>query len=263
METRMMRQSTLTANNTARVEQQFGAVAAHYATSAVHVDGPDLQAMLQAAPLPTTTVLDVGCGAGHAALAFAPHAEHVVALDVTEPMLLQVQRLAAERRITNVETRRGNVEQLPFGDHSFALVTSRYSAHHYGNPQQALIEIARVLQPDGTFLLVDVVSPVDEAHDTFLNQIETLRDPSHVRNHSVTQWREMIATAGMRAELIDTWPLHLDFGAWVTRMHTPAAAVAQIKSLFDHAPHAVRNAFAAEHNYSFTVPVALLHTEKV
>lgn len=257
----MNRQTT--ANNIAIAEQQFGPVAAHYATSTVHAGGPDLDAMLQAAPLPTTTLLDVGCGAGHTALAFAPHAERVVALDVTEPMLEQVRRLAAERGISNIETRRGDVAQLPFGDDSFALVTSRYSAHHYGNPQRALDEIARVLQPDGTFLLVDVVAPADEAHDAFLNRIETLRDPSHVRDHTVDQWREMIATAGMRAELLGTWPLHLDFASWVTRMNTPIPAIAQIKDLFDRTPHAVQDAFAAEHDYSFTVPVALLRAKKV
>jgi len=260
MEKRMKRQpSPIT---TATVEQQFGAVAAHYASSAVHVGGPDLDAMLQAAPLPTTTVLDVGCGAGHAALAFAPHAERVVALDVTEPMLVQVQRLAAERGITNAETRRGDVAQLPFGDESFALVTSRYSAHHYGNPQRALDEIARVLQPHGTFLLVDVVAPADEAHDAFLNHIETLRDPSHVRDHTVAQWHEMIATAGMRADLLGTWPLRLDFQAWVTRMNTPTATVTQIKSLFDQAPSTARAAFAVAEDYSFIVSVALLRAKK-
>lgn len=258
-----MNRHRMTANTTATVEQQFGVVAAQYAKSAMHVGGPDLDAMLHAAPLPTTTLLDVGCGAGHTALAFAPHAERVVALDVTEPMLAQVQRLAAERGIANVETRRGDVEQLPFGDHSFAVVTSRYSAHHYSNPQRALDEIARVLRPDGTFLLVDVVSPVDEAHDVFLNQIEMLRDPSHVRDHTVAQWHEMIAQAGLHAELLGIWPLRLEFRSWAARMNTPANAIAQIKSLFDQAPFAVQNAFAVDYDYSFTVPVALLRAEKI
>jgi SAM-dependent methyltransferase len=261
MEKRMNRPST-TANTAVTAEQQFGAVAAHYATSIVHVGGPDLDAMLQAAPLPTTTLLDVGCGAGHAALAFAPHAERVVALDVTEPMLAQVQRLADERHITNVETRHADIAQLPFGDHTFAVVTSRYSAHHYANSQHALDEIARVLQPGGTFLLVDVVAPADEAHDAFLNHIETLRDPSHVRDHTVEQWREMIEQAGLRAELLGTWPLYLDFASWVARMQTPPTAVAQIESLFDQAPHAVRQAFVVAQDYSFTVPVALLRAKK-
>lgn len=257
-----MNRLSTTTNTTVTAEQQFGAVAAHYATSAVHVGGPDLDAMLQAAPLPTPTLLDVGCGAGHTALAFAPHAERVVALDVTEPMLAQVQRLAAERGITNVETQRADVARLPFSEHSFAVVTSRYSAHHYPEPQRALTEIARVLQPHGTFLLVDVVAPDDAAHDAFLNHIETLRDPSHVRDHTAQQWRKMIEQAGLRTEVLETWPLYLDFASWVARMNTPPNAVAQIKSLFDQAPPAIRQAFAVAQEYSFTVPVALLRAKK-
>jgi ubiquinone/menaquinone biosynthesis C-methylase UbiE len=244
------------------IQQQFGPVATLYATSAVHASGPDLHAMLQAAPLPTTTVLDVGCGAGHTALAFASHADIVAAIDLTEPMLAQVQRLAAERGITNIETRRADVEDLPFADASFAVVTSRYGAHHYGNPQQALAEIARVLEPGGTFLLVDVVSPPDAAQDAFLHQIEVLRDPSHVRDHTVDQWCAMIEQAGLRAELLETWPLYLDFAAWVRRMQTPANTVAHIKRLFDQAPFPVRQAFAVAQDYSFIVSVALLRAKK-
>jgi len=244
------------------VQQQWGPVAARYATSAVHAGGPDLHAMLQAAPLPAANVLDVGCGAGHTALAFAPHAQRVVALDVTEPMLAQVQRLAAERNITNVETWRADVENLPFADASFAVVTSRYSAHHYADPSRAMAEIGRVLEPGGTFLLVDVVSPADATQDALLNQIEILRDPSHVRDHTVVQWSYMIEQAGLQAELLETWPLYLDFAAWVVRMQTSANAVVQIKSLFDGAPPAVRHAFAVAEDYSFTVPVALLRAKK-
>ena len=42
------------------------------------------------------SVLDAGCGAGHTALAFAPHVAHVTALDLTAAMLEQVQALAAD-----------------------------------------------------------------------------------------------------------------------------------------------------------------------
>lgn len=246
------------------VQQQFGPVAAQYAASAVHAGGPDLSAMLQAAPLPTTTVLDVGCGAGHTALAFAPHAQRVVAVDLTEPMLAQVQRLAAERcTCANVETRRADVEQLPFADGSFAVATSRYSAHHYPDPRRAVAEIARVLEPNGTFLLVDVIAPPDAEQDALLNQIEVLRDPSHVRDHTAGEWQQMIQQAGLQAELLDIWPLYLDFAAWITRMQTPANAVAQITLLFDQAPATVRQAFAVAEDYSFTVPVALLRATKI
>ena len=243
------------------VQRQFGPVAAHYATSAVHVAGPDLDAMLAAAtPHGHERLLDAGCGAGHTALAFAPRVAEVVAVDLTEAMLAQARRLAAERGLTNIAFQRGDVEQLPFPDGAFDIVTSRYSAHHYPHPEVALREFARVLRPGGLFLLVDVVSPDDPAQDTFLNAIELLRDPSHVRDHTSAQWRGMLGAAGFADDLLGSWDLPLNFEAWVARMNTPPLAVSQLRALFDGAPGEVRTALgiAGGHDYSFSVPVALL-----
>jgi len=241
------------------VQRQFAPVAANYAMSAVHVGGPDLRAMLNAIPLRgDERALDVGCGPGHTALAFAPRVREVAAVDLTEDMLAQGRRLAAERGIGNVIFQRGDVENLPFPAASFDLVTSRYSAHHYPHPLVALREVVRVLKPGGAFLLGDVVSPDDPAADVFLNRIETLRDPSHVRNHTVAQWTDMLATAGLTAEMVGVWPLRLEFASWVTRMNTSPAAVAEIRALLDQAAPEIRAALAVEEGYSFTVQVALL-----
>src|SRR5262245_33037712 len=128
------------------VQRQFGAVAAHYATSVVHRSGPDLDAMLAAAaPRGAERVLDAGCGTGHTALAFAPLVAEVVGVDLTEAMLDQGRRLASERGLANITFQSGDVEQLSFPDVSFDIVASRYSAHHYPRPSAALREFARVL----------------------------------------------------------------------------------------------------------------------
>ncbi|MFL5804600.1 MAG: class I SAM-dependent methyltransferase [Roseiflexaceae bacterium] len=243
------------------VQRQFGSVAANYTASPVHRGGPDLDAMLAAAaPRGIERVLDAGCGTGHTALAFAPLVAEVVAVDMTEPMLDQGRRLAAERGLTNIAFQNGDVEQLPFPDASFDIVVSRYSAHHYPHPHVAVREFARVLRPGGVFLLVDVVAPDDPTQDTFLNAIELLRDPSHVRDHSVAQWLVMLEAAGLAGALLEIWALRLEFDSWVARMRTPLAAVAQLKALFDGAPREVRTAMAlaGQDDYSFSIPVALL-----
>jgi len=241
------------------VRRQFAPVAANYATSAVHAAGPDWRARVEALPVGGDgRVLDVGCGTGHTALAFAPRVATVTAVDLTEGMLAQGRRLAAERGIDTVTFRQGDVERLPFADGSFDLVTSRYSAHHYPHPLEALREVARVLAPGGVFLLVDVVAPEAAAADAFLNRIETLRDPSHVRDHTVVQWHDILETSGLVAETRGGWPLRLEFRSWVTRMNTPPAAVAEIQDLLDCAAPGIRAALAVEDDYSFSAPVALL-----
>lgn len=245
------------------VQRQFGAAAASYATSPVHMTGPDIHAMLAAAGLRgAERVLDAGCGTGHTALAFAAQAAEVVAVDLTEAMLAQGRKLASQRGLANITFKRGDVERLPYTDASFDIVTSRYSAHHYPHPQQALAEFARVLRPGGLLLLADVVSPELPAHDTFLNTIELLRDPSHVRDHTVEQWLRMAAAAGFGAEAIGHWPLRLEFESWVARMNTPFLAITQIRTLIDGAPRDLRAALAIGEGYSFTVPTALIRGVK-
>jgi len=227
------------------VQQQFDRVAANYRTSAVHALGEDLAQMVRLADLRgDERVLDAGCGAGHAAAAFAPHVAEVVALDFTEGMLRQVELLAAERGLANLVTQRGDVEALPFADGEFDLVVSRYSAHHWPHPAQAMAEFRRVLKPGGRVILSDVVGFDDPTCDTYLNAIELLRDPSHVRDYTEPEWLDLFASVGFGAEIAFRFRIQLEFENWTQRMATPQVNRAAIRSLYATAPAEVRAAMS-------------------
>lgn len=241
------------------VERQFSAVAEHYRTSAVHAGGEDLAQLVAVAALTKREqVLDAGSGAGHTALALAPGAAHVTAVDLSATMLAQGRRLALERGLANVAFQVGDVEALTFADASFDLVASRYSAHHWPRPQRALAEFHRVLRPGGRVLLGDIVSYDDFVSDTHVQTIELLRDPSHVRDHTLMQWLALLVAAGFTPAVRFTWALRLDFTAWVTRMATPAATVAQLRTLLTHAPAEVRARLRVEEDCTFTLQGALI-----
>src|SRR5262245_58297151 len=155
------------------VRSQFGAVAAAYATSSFHAAGADLAALVRAANLGGVEhVLDLGCGAGHAALAIAPAAASVTAVDVTPDIVSTAPRLALERGVTNIDVQLADVAQLGLPDARFDLVISRVAAHHFGEPRAALAEALRVLRPGGRILLIDTVAPPDPALDTLINCID-------------------------------------------------------------------------------------------
>jgi ubiquinone/menaquinone biosynthesis C-methylase UbiE len=241
------------------VEQQFSPVADNYRTSTIHASGEDLPKMLAAVPLSgRELVLDAGSGAGHTALAFAPHVAHVTSVDLSPAMLAQGERQARERNLANVEFRQADVEALPFPDHSFDLIVSRYSAHHWPHPQQALSEFRRLLRPGGTFLLSDIVSYDDCTADTHLQTLEILRDRSHVRDHTIAAWLAMLAQQGFGGSVVYRWDVWIDFASWVQRMATPPDDAAMICRLLDNAPAEVRSTLRVEADHSFTIQGALI-----
>ena len=99
----------------ASVQSQFGQTAENYRHSKVHATGQDLIWLTkELSREKVSKVLDAGCGAGHVSVAVAPYVEQVVALDLTENMLEQVNILAEERGVKNLETRQGDVEAVTF-----------------------------------------------------------------------------------------------------------------------------------------------------
>ncbi len=237
------------------VRTQFDPQAQDYLTSAVHAGGPDLEyARAQIAnQVPASgAALDVGCGAGHLAFVVATLLSRTTALDPSPGMLRTVAIEAATRGLATLETRQGYAAALPFADNTFDFVCTRYSAHHWTTLGDALVEMHRVLKPAGQLLVIDVLGDEDPLVDTHLQTIELLRDPSHVRDRSCTEWKGALDAAGFA--IGDEWssPLRLDFAAWIARMRTPEIHVAALRALQAGAPSEVKRALSYAADGSFT-----------
>jgi ubiquinone/menaquinone biosynthesis C-methylase UbiE len=230
-----------------KVQAQFGATAAAYSTSAGHADQTALNTLVAlAAPRPTDTVLDIATGAGHTALAFAPHVQQVVAYDLTEAMLLETAKNAAQRGLTNVVTKQGPAEKLPFPDAAFDVVAVRLASHHFADNAAAVREMARVAKPGGKVVVVDNYSSENDLLDTQLHNIEKLRDASHVRAHRLSSWRKFLEAAGLKIhrEVTDHYsesPRGMNFDDWVSRSKTPPDRVAELRRTFMNASPDLRH----------------------
>ena len=93
---------------------------------------------------PGTRLLDAGCGAGMAAQRAAGLGATVAGIDAA-PLLLDIAR----ERLPGGDFRVGDLEDLPFPDHSFDVVTGFNAFQFAGNPVRALTEARRVTRPGG------------------------------------------------------------------------------------------------------------------
>jgi ubiquinone/menaquinone biosynthesis C-methylase UbiE len=247
--------------HTLLVQRRFGATAQAYASSVTHSQGPDLEWIVEAATLTgKELVVDVATGTGFTAFALAPYANEVVGIDITMPMLEAAQRLAAERQVKNVRFLKGDALRLPLSSSSVDLVSCRHSAHHFSQVEQAIQEWLRVLKPGGKLVLADSISPEESELDAFINEIEVLRDPSHIRNYRVSEWLKMLNERGLTANVVREWSIPLDIRSWTQRMQTPEEDVERIILLCANASPLVQEHFHIENHdglYSFMLPSAL------
>jgi ubiquinone/menaquinone biosynthesis C-methylase UbiE len=105
---------------------------------------------------PADRVLEIGYGPGLGIEQAALHAAHVAGLDVSEVMLSQARRRnAAGVDAGKIDLRQGDVRQLPFADHNFDKVFAINSYHIWPDGHAGLVEIQRVLKPDGAIGIIE------------------------------------------------------------------------------------------------------------
>jgi ubiquinone/menaquinone biosynthesis C-methylase UbiE len=132
-------------------------------------------------------ILDVGCGTGRLlrkAKRQWPNAR-LVGIDAADKMIEQATQLFPE-----AEFHVAMAEALPLPDVSVDLAFSTLSFHHWANQAKGISEIARVLRPQGLFLLADITIP----HWLLLFV-------KHFRYNNPAKIRDMFMQAGLTVEV--------------------------------------------------------------
>jgi ubiquinone/menaquinone biosynthesis C-methylase UbiE len=174
----------------AAIIEQFTRQAVPFSIQQAHSQEAFLNLLLEMSGVgPEDHVLDVACGPGLVACAFATRAKHVTGIDLTPAMIERAKQIQQERQLTNLTWRIGNVLPLPFPDASFSLVITRYTFHHFLDPKAVFAEMVRVCRPGGTVLVADIALP-PEKRQAF-NRMEKLRDPSHTSHLTPAEFLQM------------------------------------------------------------------------
>ncbi|CAN5432894.1 class I SAM-dependent methyltransferase [soil metagenome] len=247
------------------VVRSFSGVASNYVTSSGHAHAGVLERFVGLLePKGHERALDVATGAGHVALTLAPLVAEVIAYDVTIAMLEVTADSAAARGITNLQTKQGPAERIPFPDGAFDIVTSRLGAHHFTDIGLALEEMRRVLAKGGKLAIEDTCSPDDSASDEALDRIERLRDPSHGRNYRVAEWRAMLDSAGFHVLSEETGYFGdgtaMEIDGWMDRIRTPVENRPLVWEAFEGAPSALKETLRYD-GRAFQIPILTVLAE--
>jgi arsenite methyltransferase len=104
------------------------------------------------------TVVDLGSGAGidvYLAANVVKDSGRVIGIDMTDEMLQKSRKNAAENGYTNVEFRKGDIEErIPVDDNSVDIVISNCVINLTTDKVKTFTEIHRILKPNGTGRMV-------------------------------------------------------------------------------------------------------------
>jgi SAM-dependent methyltransferase len=178
-----------------------------YRESEAHRQGRDLELFAEWAA--GKTVLDVATGGGHVAGRLREAGCRVVTCDSAPGMKPDVICRA---------------EDLPFADASFDAVTCRVAAHHFEDPAAAVREFARV---SADLVLVADNLNLGETGE----EADRLRDPSHVRNYSEGEWREMFGQAGLEVEAFEREEKRIEVEPWLERAGCVGEEAGRVRQL--------------------------------
>ncbi|QFP78046.1 class I SAM-dependent methyltransferase [Deinococcus sp. AJ005] len=233
--------------STSSSSNQFNAHASKYAASEVHRHGPSLPVLLDySAPTPQDRALDVATGTGNTAHALAPFVKEVVGLDLAEGMLAHARQRAQDDVQTNASFVVGSAEDIPFPDASFTLVTSRHAPHHFLNLDRFLAEAFRVLEGGGRLVVADQISPTP-AVQVWMDEYQTLRDPSHHAQRTVEAWRKLAQEAGFVWTPHTLVPYRLDFAWWTAQSGCTPETVERLRAHADALSESERQAAGLEY----------------
>jgi ubiquinone/menaquinone biosynthesis C-methylase UbiE len=211
---------------------QFSKQAIPFTKISQHSNQYGLDLMLRlCVPKQDDIVLDIACGTGIITCEFAKEVLHVTGIDLTPAMIEQAKVLQQEKQLNNITWKIGDVLNLPFYDDSFSIVVTRYSLHHILDPKKVLQEMKRVCTPGGKIIVIDVTPDKDKVEA--YNNVEKLRDSSHVKALTLNELENMMKEIGLSNLKIAYHDLEMELDNILQSSFPNPGDIQKIKDIFE------------------------------
>jgi ubiquinone/menaquinone biosynthesis C-methylase UbiE len=182
-------------------------------------------------PSLNTRALEIATGPGHLAMALAARCHEVIGVDLTDAPLRIAEHNRRERGIANVQFRKADAENLPFGNSEFDIVLCRFAFHHFEDSSVPLREMVRVCRTGGRVAVEDLASSENAARAAFYNEFERLRDTSHTRALSMSELLRLFGEQGLEVESAYTSDLVQPLEQWLANSHTPPDRAMAVRAM--------------------------------
>ncbi len=221
-------------------QERFGQFAKGYVESKTHARGKELDRLVEIAePQKKWTVLDIATGGGHTALRFSSEVTQVYATDITLKMLETATVFVRDNGGQNVLFKQADAEDLPFENGRFDLVTCRIAPHHFSDCPAFVKEAYRVLKPDALLIVQDHVLPDNRTAAKVIDCFEKVRDPSHNKAYSQSEWMTMFESTGFGVEHIETILKTHEFLPWANRQGCTPEVIETLNAMLEEADDTV------------------------
>jgi ubiquinone/menaquinone biosynthesis C-methylase UbiE/DNA-binding transcriptional ArsR family regulator len=104
------------------------------------------------------TVADIGTGTGGMLPYLAQVASRIIAVDLSAEMLRRARSRARALGLSNVAFQQGDLSRLPLSDGEVDAAFAALVLHHAPRPAEAVSEMARIVRPGGSIVIVDLVA---------------------------------------------------------------------------------------------------------
>jgi ubiquinone/menaquinone biosynthesis C-methylase UbiE/DNA-binding transcriptional ArsR family regulator len=143
------------------------------------------------------TLVDLGTGTGRMLELFAPLADQAIGLDSSREMIAIARANLEKHAVRHAQVRQGDLYALPFANASIDLIIIHQVLHYLDDPARALIEVRRVLHPQGRLLIVDFAP-----HDLEALRNEHAHRRLGIATEQITTWLNRAGLALQQHKLL-------------------------------------------------------------